>query len=71
MKTKSTGNHPERVALEAYALGRLESRSMRGVEAHLETCAVCRQVVATTPDDRLIRLLRLEKAPSGPLVRPG
>jgi hypothetical protein len=56
-------NHPERQRLEAFALGRLGSREMDRVEAHLRDCAACGAIVLAAPSDALVALLRHEAAP--------
>jgi anti-sigma factor RsiW len=58
--------HPERPALEAFALGRLEAAEIPRVERHLEGCAACARLVQATPDDHLIRLLRRTRPAPAP-----
>jgi hypothetical protein len=54
----SETQHPDPLTLEAFALGRLNTRQMRGLESHLVGCARCARVVMAVPDDHLIKALR-------------
>jgi anti-sigma factor RsiW len=57
--------HPDRSALEGFALGRLEAADVAAIEEHLEACPACTRLVQQAPDDDLIRLLR-RPCPSAP-----
>jgi hypothetical protein len=50
--------HPDPLTLKAFALGRLSTRQMSGLESHLAGCATCARVVMAVPDDHLIKALR-------------
>jgi len=50
--------HPDPVMLEAFALGRLSTGQMRGLEAHLADCPTCARMLMAIPDDHLIKSLR-------------
>ncbi|MFO0952742.1 MAG: zf-HC2 domain-containing protein [Isosphaeraceae bacterium] len=61
--------HPDATTLKAFALGLLSTRRMSKVEAHLSTCPTCVSAVLSTPEDRLVRMLRrgpLSQSRAGP-----
>jgi anti-sigma factor RsiW len=58
MEKNPAAKHPDRPALEAFAVGRLDAAEVPQVERHLEGCAACARLVQETPDDHLVRLLR-------------
>ena len=47
-----------REVLTAYGLGQLSEEELAGIDGHLATCAVCRQVVEGVAPDTLLTLLR-------------
>jgi hypothetical protein len=50
--------HPSQQRLQAFALGQLTESELAEVEAHLGSCADCRQAAEGVADDTLIALLR-------------
>jgi anti-sigma factor RsiW len=58
MEKHRAARHPDRPALEAFALGRLETAEVPQVEEHLAGCTACARLVQETPDDHFVRLLR-------------
>ena len=57
--------HPDPSKLRAFALGRLNAREMRALEAHLADCPTCVRVALTVPEDPLVRALRRPSARTG------
>jgi anti-sigma factor RsiW len=52
-------NHPTTDQLQAFALGKLDPDESAEVEAHIETCPACAEVVRAAPPDAFVRKLRL------------
>ena len=50
--------HPTGAVLIAYSLGQLSEQELSGIDAHLASCALCRQVVEGAAPDTLLSLLR-------------
>src|SRR5262245_8650845 len=50
--------HPSGTLLTAYGLGQLAEEELAGIDSHLATCDVCRQVVEGVVPDTLLSLLR-------------
>jgi anti-sigma factor RsiW len=65
MDRHGAAKHPDRSALEAFALGRLEAAAIPRVEEHLEGCPACARLVQEAPDDDLVRLLRRPRPAAG------
>src|SRR4051794_17171499 len=64
--------HPSPPELAAYALGKLPDADAERVARHVETCAECRQAVATAPGDSFVRLVQAVRPPAGvPSVSSG
>jgi anti-sigma factor RsiW len=51
-------NHPTTRHLQAFALGKLDPDESAAVEAHMEVCPACAEVVRATPPDAFVRKLR-------------
>jgi serine/threonine protein kinase len=51
--------HPSRADLEAFALGRLHDDIHTAVEEHVNDCSSCQLIIAQTPGDGFVTLLRL------------
>jgi anti-sigma factor RsiW len=51
-------NHPPTEQLQAFALGKLDPGESAAVEAHMEACPACAEVVHATPPDVFVRKLR-------------
>ncbi|MFO0936320.1 MAG: protein kinase [Gemmataceae bacterium] len=61
--------HPAIDRLVEYGLGRLSTAESDEIESHLSTCDTCRNHVASTPDDRLVSLVRLTRpSPESDLI---
>ena len=50
--------HPPGPMLTAYGLGQLSEEELAGIDNHLASCQVCRQVVEGVVPDTLLSLLR-------------
>jgi anti-sigma factor RsiW len=50
--------HPTTEQLQAFALGKLDPDEWDEVEAHMEVCPACAEVVHATPPDAFVRKLR-------------
>ena len=55
-------DHPTTEHLQAYALGKLDLDESAEVEAHMEACPTCAEVVRATPPDAFVRKLRTVRA---------
>ena len=51
-------DHPGAEQLNAFGLGQLEAAAAADVERHVTNCTVCCQTLWSSPDDRLVGLLR-------------
>jgi anti-sigma factor RsiW len=58
MRKPTMDNHPTTEQLQAFALGKLDPDEAAAVEAHMEACPACAEVVHATPPDAFVRKLR-------------
>ena len=63
---KAPSRHPVPEDLRAFGLGNLDPGSSDTVQAHLETCADCRRVVAESSGDTFLPRLRSARPSIGP-----